>query len=253
MTRFVNPNALAMISGLLLAGCFIVAAGSARAADTTDAETAPAVSEGRQALSDAKPNWYDRQTDDARRIELSNSTPAPPSSSGNWNLNFNWFSYLIWTLLAIVLAVIAYLLIRAFIERERRLTTQHGNMVDITGTQADRVEHLPVPVRRPAGDLLSEARYHYEQGNYREAIIYLYSHELVELDKQQVIHLARGKTNRQYLRELKSRKSLRELLEQTMVTFEDAFFGQLDIGRERFEACWRRVNDFNALLTGATA
>jgi hypothetical protein len=235
---------------LLATVCFALA-GSAPADEPAQSEPAPAIAQGRDALTEAKPNWYDRQTDDARRIELENSTPPPSSTSPNWNLNFNWLSYLIWMLMAIVLGVLAFLLIRAFIEKERRLTTRHGAAVDITGTQADRVEHLPVPVRRPAGDLLSEARYHYEQGNYREAIIYLYSHELVELDKQQVIHLARGKTNRQYLRELKSRKPLRELLEQTMVTFEDAFFGRLEIGRERFEACWHRLTDFNALLPGA--
>lgn len=216
-------------------------------------EPAPAIAEGRKALAGSpKAPWYDRQTDDVRQIELSNSTPQT-RSSGSWNWNFNWFSYFIWTLMAIALAAIAYLLIRAFIMREQRLATRQGNMIDVTGTQADRVEHLPVPVRRPAGDLLSEARFHYENGNFRDAIIYLYSHELVELDKQQLIHLARGKTNRQYLREIKARQPLRELLEQTMVTFEDAFFGRLDIGRERFEACWNRLSDFNSLLPGAVA
>jgi len=235
-----------------LAAACLALAGTVQADDPAESQPAPAIEQGRNSLEEARPNWYDRQTDDARRIELTDSTPPPSSSSSsNWNLNFNWFSYLIWTLMAIALAILAFLLIRAFIERERRLATRHGTAVDITGTQADRVEHLPVPVRRPAGDLLSEARYHYEKGNYREAIIYLYSHELVELDKQQVIHLARGKTNRQYLRELKSRKPLRELLEQTMITFEDAFFGQLEIGRERFEACWHRLTDFNALLPRA--
>ena len=222
--------------------------------DTAPAETpSPAIAEGREALkSSPQAPWYDRQKDDVREIELSNST-AQTSRSSNLNWNFNWLSYLIWTLMAIALAALAYLLIRAFILREQRLATRQGNSEELTGTQADRVEHLPVPVRRPSGDLLSEARFHYENGNFREAIVYLYSHELVELDKQQVIHLARGKTNRQYLREVKTRQRLRELLEQTMITFEDAFFGQLDIGRQRFETCWNRLSEFNSMLPGATS
>ena len=216
-----------------------------------EASPDPAVQSGRKAIA-GSPHapWYDSQADDVRRINYSPPPPKPPSRP--WNPNFSWLSYLIWGLLAIVLAALAWMLIRAFIMREQRLATQQGQAVDLTGTHADRVEQLPIPIRRPAGDLLSEARYHYEQGNFREAIVYLYSHELVELDRQQMIHLARGKTNRQYLRELKTRR-LRDLLELTVVTFEDAFFGQLDIGRQRFEACWNRLNDFNAMLRGATA
>lgn len=244
-----------VIRTLALGLCLFAFATRAAGEDPAPVEPpSPAIAEGRQALKNSpKAPWYDRQKDDVREIELSNSTQQTSRSSGNLNWNFNWVSYLIWTLMAIALAALVYLLIRAFIIREQRLATRQGNTVDITGTQADRVEHLPVPVRRPAGDLLSEARFHYENGNFREAIVYLYSHELVELDKLQVIHLARGKTNRQYLRELKTRQRLRELLEQTMVTFEDAFFGQLDIGRQRFEACWNRLSEFNSMLPGATA
>jgi hypothetical protein len=230
--------------------CLLLVATDARAA-----EVAPgaAVTAGREALKQHRDApWYDAKTDVARRITLS-PPPAPAAPSTPWNLNFNWVSYVIWTLMVVVLAVLVWLMIQAFINRERRLAQRHGSTVDVTGTHADRIEQLPIPVRRPAGDLLSEARYHYENGNYREAIVYLYSHELVELDKQQLIQLSRGKTNRQYLREIKSRQALRELMEQTVTTFEDAFFGHLDIGRQRFEFCWNRLSDFNAMLSGGPA
>ena len=51
---------------------------------------------------------------------------------------------------------------------------------------------------RKAG-LLEEARRSYEEGDYNTAIVYLYSYQLVKLDQNQWIRLAKGKTNRQYL------------------------------------------------------
>lgn len=214
---------------------------------------------GRKAIqSGASSPWYDSKSDSVRRVDVPDSLAYAPGKLSRWNWNwslgfFEILKYLVWGLIIAVLAGLAYFLIRTYLGREERLATGQGDLVETRGTLADRVERLPIPVRSQLGDLLGEARYHYEHGNFREAIIYLYSHELVELDKQQVIQLARGKTNRQYLRELRSRHSLRELLEQTMVTFEDAFFGKRDIGRERFEKCWHRLSDFNAMLGVALA
>ena len=59
-------------------------------------------------------------------------------------------------------------------------------------------------------DLLAEARRHYQAGNYGAAIVYLFSFQLVQLDRRQIIQLAKGKTNRQYLREVGPRDPLRK-------------------------------------------
>ncbi|MEK6236617.1 MAG: DUF4129 domain-containing protein, partial [Planctomycetales bacterium] len=115
---------------------------------------------------------------------------------------------------------------------------------------AERVEALPVRVSRDVDDLLAEAKRHYENGNFREAIVYLYSHQLVTLDKHHVIRLAKGKTNRQYAREILrgGQQGLSDLLEGTLVAFEDVFFGNHAIDRERFESCWTRLPEFDRLL-----
>ena len=42
------------------------------------------------------------------------------------------------------------------------------------------------------------------------------------------------------------------LIEQTMVTFEEAFFGNRAIDRVRFESCWTRLGEFET-LAGETA
>ena len=97
-------------------------------------------------------------------------------------------------------------------------------------------------------DLLAEARRCYQQRKFGEAIIYFYSYQLVRLDKNHCIRLTQGKTNRQYLRELGPRMTLRRLLEQTMIAFEDVFFGDYAITQARFESCWRRLDEFERLL-----
>ena len=66
----------------------------------------------------------------------------------------------------------------------------------------------------------------HQLGNYGEAIIYLFSYQLVRLDRSQLIRLAKGKTNRQYLGELQSASPLKRMLAQSMSSFEDVFFWQ---------------------------
>ena len=53
--------------------------------------------------------------------------------------------------------------------------------------------------------------------------------------------LAKGKTNRQYLRELQARADMAPLLATSMVAFEDVFFGGHSLSRERYEECWQKA------------
>jgi hypothetical protein len=158
------------------------------------------------------------------------------------------FSYLMMLLglgaLSIALIVVISLMIKTFFSRR-------GSRDDRSDSQTRtgyRLEQLPVNLRRARSDLLSEARRHYEAGQYNEAIIYLYSYLLVELDKAQRIRLLRGKTNRQYLWELRDSPELRSLVARAMVAFEDVFFGGHDLDRARFEACYLRLDEFHLLL-----
>jgi len=134
----------------------------------------------------------------------------------------------------------------AFLKGEQE-QTQGTKFID-TSSDVDRVEDLPFQVRKPSGDFLSEAQRLYEAGKYSEAIIYLFSYQLVALDKRHVIHLAKGKTNRQYLRETRSRETIKLLLQRTMISFEDVFFGHHELSRERFEESWQKLDEFHQQL-----
>ncbi len=190
--------------------------------------------------------WYGSATDGVRRIDV-----KTPRESWFWE----WLSGLLageflywfaWSVLAVLLIVLVILLIRTYLARETGTADDVGlGALARRLAEIDRVEALPVRLERPQTDLLGEARRNYQQGNYDEAIIYLYSYELIELDKNQIIRLARGKTNRRYLQETRRRSTLGNLLQQTIVAFEDVFFGNLTLSRARFEACWSQLDQFH--------
>ena len=221
-----------------------------------------AVESGREALSGkTRYPWYDREADSVRRIDVAPpKTDELPDRKSRWSANQNpktkttttntgGFSFLGpvlqglgLALLVALLVTIAVLIARAALSQEA--SGEGGGHVVETSHEVDRVENLPFQLKRPTGDFLSEARRLYEAGQFSEAIVYLFSYQLVELDKHHIIRLSKGKTNRQYLREMRHRPTLRGMLETTMIAFEEVFFGHHSLDRERFETCWRQLEAF---------
>ncbi len=165
--------------------------------------------------------WYDAQQDELRPVPL----PAyePPRQSADWQwqpaqarpTSWPWLwdvlQYAVWAFLVLVLCLLLLVLLRGM---ARRFLPQ-GDFDDDDSArrvnEADRIENLPFAVKRPQTDLLGESRWHYEQGNYGEAIVYLFSYQLVQLDTHHFVRLAKGRTNRQYLRDLLPTPPLRDL------------------------------------------
>ncbi len=208
-----------------------------------------AVEGGREALDQwSSYPWYDAETDGVRRIPLR----AQQQSSWDWSWLEELLRVLGWIAITLLVAGFAYLIFRFFVDRE---TTIPQTAIESSSEQTDdrlRVESLPFKVDAPGTDLLGEAQRLYQRGEFDRAIVYLYSYQLVQLDKHQWIRLTRGKTNRQYLREIRNDRSLRALLTETMVAFEEAFFGQHQLNRDRFEASWNRLSQFQQLVAQAT-
>jgi hypothetical protein len=186
--------------------------------------------------------WYDSRKDDFQLV----ATPEKPSSMHGLPLDMSplvFFTAVV--VLVIVLAALIVAIVRAVKFRKRKASDQ---ATPVPIGEAERIEALPFPVARGPLSLLDQARQFYQSGNYAGAMIYLFSHQLVQLDRRQIIRLAKGKTNRQYLRELGRARTLRHLVGQTLVGFEDVFFGHHGIDRQRFEACWSRLPEFESLL-----
>ncbi|MCA9213517.1 MAG: hypothetical protein KDB27_10655 [Planctomycetales bacterium] len=210
---------------------------------------------GKEALQSRRFPWYDAKTDSLKQGNL--PVKQQPNVSRNWvyehqpsNVNLDWLwrllQYTVWFLLTVLFAVLLFFAIKSLAtnqtdREELEYTEDHR-------TEADRIESLPFQMERGKGGLLGDARRLYEAGNYNDAIVYLYSYKLVELDKAHAIRLTKGKTNRQYLRELRHRGELRSILNQTMLTFEDVFFGHYTIDKARFESCWNQLDNFQRAL-----
>jgi hypothetical protein len=159
-------------------------------------------------------------------------------------VDFSFIQYGVWFTLVVVIAFILYFLVRTFLRSKRE--TVSVALPD--AGHAQRIEALPMQVDEKESDLLAAARRHYAAGNLTRAIICFFGYQLMELDRRQLIYLTQGKTNRQYLRELGQRTALRQLVSQTMVIFEDAFFGHHEPPPARFEACWSRLAEFQKLV-----
>ena len=217
--------------------------------------------------------WYDEQADDLQRVDVETPQADAANRNSNWESQAKktkqttaksgsgWFPWslggvlkvLAWTALAVLLGALIWLLVKAYLRSEEMSVTVRtsADLGDDAAGEIERIESLPFDVKRPRSNLLAEAQRHYENGDYGQAVIYLFSYQLVHLDKHELIRLSRGKTNRQYLRELRRSRRLFELLENTMVAFEDVFFGRYTLARERFENCWNGLDEFHRLVDGA--
>jgi hypothetical protein len=190
-------------------------------------------------------HWYDAEADSLRPVEIESQWDFRPLAwLGRWIAEF--IRVAAYALLTLLLVGLAWLLIRLFLQRDaaavRRSTKSHKLAA------ADRVDALPIPLDTDAENLLEIAGKLYAQGKYSEAVVYLFSHELVELDRHRHIRLALGKTNRQYLRELRGKADLRALLATTIDRFERAFFGRERLDRAALDACWTEIPRFTALV-----
>ena len=234
---------------------------TAQTLSQTPAETTTdPVESGREAMRVGTYPWYDSSNDDLQRINV--KPPKPPKPPSNWDWGDWGFEGLkvffeslgvvvrviLYAIFAAVLALLAYILIKVFLKQSSKdgEDSDEDEDEDRVGG-VDRIEELPIQIAAPRGDFLSEARRRYEAGDYSGAIVYLFSYQLLYLDRHQRIQLTKGKTNRQYLREVRSVPRLQSMLACTMVAFEDVFFGHHKLERDAFEACWRDVDEFQRL------
>lgn len=217
----------------------------------------------RELKSKADFNWYDRERDSLRPIRIvprrtSNwfddwsrpaPAPAPLTIDPSWAA---WMENVIWILSRVVLV----LLIIALLYFAWRYREQIGvSFADLRrrrtrpSSRAARIEALPAMVASGPLDLLEQAALFASRGEYHLAVVYLFSHQLLQLDRQHRIRLVKGKTNGQYLRELKAFPQLSEYLKTTMLAFEEAYFGGRRLSERRYQNCRAAQQTMDRLLS----
>ena len=214
----------------------------------------------REVLSKRRYPWYDASEDRVRSFNFPQTKDAKstdrnviPLRDPRVNKNNTvrttgngWFglSYLAWFAVVALIAAVAGLLVWAFF----RLESQSRKRLDSAPKRslAESIEHLPFQVEEKSGDFRQLAHNAYAAGDFRRAITYLFSHVLVTLDQQGLIRLRKGKTNRQYLNELKTYRGLANFYQQVMVPFESTFFGDHELSKSDFESCWTQLDGFQS-------
>lgn len=217
---------------------------------------------GRKAFSQKKYPWYDADSDQVKRMEMNErpqirsinreSIPLKPvtgtkptakkSNWGNFGSLLSGLSMFVWVLIGAVIIGIAAVLFWAFLLMEPNIP--QDDELSRRRSMAESIKQLPFDLDSESGDFRLAAHNAYLAGDFGAAMTYLFSHVLVALDQKGLIRLRRGKTNRQYLRELRPYRSLANSYQRMMVPFEATFFGGHDLAKQDFESCWNQLDDF---------
>ena len=218
---------------------------------------------GQKAFAKKNYPWYDADQDAAKRVELRERPAArsynrsniplkpfrknPAANNWNWNFGSSFFgglSFVAWTVIIAVVVAVAAILFWAFL----RIGFNEPERIDDVPRRsiAESIEQLPFELDAGFGDFRQLAEHWYQSGDYQKAMIYLFSHVLVSLDQKGLIRLRKGKTNRQYLRELRALRPLANYFQRVMVPFESVFFGDHELDKQDFETCWNQLGDFQA-------
>ena len=183
---------------------------------------------------------------------------TPSWWSNFWRTVGNFASWIFsgWQILFLVsllvfLSIIGFILFR----NGFRLQVLTSKSTDKTSLEKEKAKLLDLPfeLEPTMFGLLAQAERYRAAGDYSKAVIYLFSHALVEMDGARCIRLERGKTNRVYLRELRDRDQLRGFTSQLVMAFEYAFFGRHVLSQEAFERIWQQVPAFDAHLKEVTS
>lgn len=222
--------------------------------------------------------WYDRETDSIRFRELPDNSVAPQQNpnrggqqaqqrqgpqqqrgggsglgGGGAIAGGGVAAVFFWIFIAFVFLLFIGGLIWAFLKIESKEKSPVTETKIEGPAKESGVERLPFQINKPFGDLLSAAREYFNKGDYRNAMIHLYSHVLVSLDERGLIRLTRGKTNRQYLNEIRRHGPVADYLESCMIPFEEAFFGARDPMQSTVSECFNQFDQFKNSLSQTTA
>lgn len=145
-------------------------------------------------------------------------------------------------LVAVGLAVLALtLVVVGLLELLRRYRPIGG---DTTATRArtlrggaQRIEGLPAGFGFDAADPWAEAQRRRAAGDLAGAVIYLFAHQLLILERLKQIRLIPGRTGRQLVRSVNDR-GVRAAVEPTLRLFEAVYYGQRTPEVDAFESAW---------------
>jgi hypothetical protein len=115
---------------------------------------------------------------------------------------------------------------------------------------AARLERLPEGLRSETLDPWSEAVRCRARGDYAQAIVCLFAHQLLTLDRLQRLRLVPGRTGRQLVRGIND-PDLHDWVETTLRHFEAVYYGRRIPSAESFAVVWSTAEAFQRRVAEA--
>jgi hypothetical protein len=135
----------------------------------------------------------------------------------------------------IITAVLLFLLSLFFISRSLSRSLVQETQLDVEGSESDDLMTSKGAFKR--AENLSM------QGDYRNAIRYLYLSSLLVLDEQGVMRYDRSRTNREYLRSVSSRPELAKPLRDVIEVFDRTWYGFEDVDENTYQSYVEHVEE----------
>ncbi len=186
----------------------------------------------------------------AKQVPKKAAAPAPTAtttgtgSTGWFGTDLTLGNLFAWMFLVAIIAGLVGTLVYALSKTDIDLTASSKSAVIDERAGPDeqtieRMKHLPAELRRTDVNLRSEAARLMGLGQYDQAVILLFAHQLLLLDRSSIIRLNGGKTNGKYVRECRSSdQELGSLLKETTTAFERSYFGRQQITDPEFRDLW---------------
>lgn len=220
----------------------------------------------------ADSTWFDSESGSLLPIELEDtqvdtenrgsrwlSTPAKtkaaatPSRRGGislWNVAG-------WGLLAVLIGGVVWLLMYLFANssfefRPDVLGQNNGHRHTLDAQTKQRIAELPAELRDTEVNPRAELERLIQIGDFERAIVFLYGHQLLMLDRVGWLRLSRWKTKNQYVRETsQSHADVGERFAHIANAFERAYFGKHPMTRDMFDSLWQENLDVEEIISTA--
>lgn len=176
------------------------------------------------------------------------------TGAGLFGTDFTLGNLFGWALLVALVLALVGAIVYAVSRAELKLPT--GSQSNDSGGTAselpddetlERIKHLPPELRRTDVNLRSECERLMTEAQFDQAIILLLGHQLLLLDQNGLLRLARGKTNGRYVRDTRAHDPrCSDWLKATTDAFEHSYFGRHEIEAEVFEELWRQNRDLES-------
>jgi hypothetical protein len=230
----------------------------AAAVSVSVASQSPDAAPVRKALGTANYPWYDAASDSAR--------PVWPPQERDWDWLDRWLRgrripggaslgadagrLVAFTLamlaLAVLLGVLVVLWRQYQPEGQGWLATARGP------GRAARIEGLPAGLDPAVDDPWNEVLRCRARGDYARAVVYLFVHQIVTLDRLRQVRLVPGQTGRQLVRSIGD-PQFRGWVQATLRLFESVYYGHRGATAQAFEPVWVAAEAFERRVAEGVA